>query len=426
MTKRTKTWMIVVGLALALEGWAIYVVGISPERWRPAMVVRDEPAARAVYEAMIQTIRSANTLSYDSVCGDAEGRASFYKVRLAKPGLFRVELLNIPSLKDATLVGDGNDLWLFWSGTRSYLWFDDEAGYEKTKSNRYLKKPVAAGRDSIAEEIARIGIAWYACILDPSTFYGRTSELDPYVDGIRLAGTDKADGEKCDVIEISFLKAQRTQHLWISRQDHLPRRIKEILRVADNKIVVEEWSNIRVNDALPRQTFTWSPPADWKPWSVPQPQDLLIQSGQDAPDFELSTLDGNKVKLSDYRGKVVWLYLWRCGSPQCRQELPHLQKWYEKNRNDDLVVFGVNSTDDKRILQAFLRENPVTFPVVHDCSSFARKAVQDYGDKTATMPMSCIIDRQGKVVDAWLGYEGNHQRAMNALEKAGLRVTTDN
>jgi len=419
--------MAVVALALVLEGWALYVVGVSPERWRPAMIVKDEPAARAVYEAMLQAIRSANSLSYDSSCGNLDGRLSMYKIRLAKPSLFNIDLVNFPSLKGATLVGDGNDLWLYWSGTRQYLWFDDQESYDKTKENCYVKKPVVAGRDSIAGEIARLGIAWNGCILDPSGFYGRTDAFDPYIDGIRSAGTNKIGTEKCDVIEISFLKAQRTRHLWISRKDHLPRRIKEIVRVADNKIAVEEWSNIRVNDAIPQKTFAWTPPADCQPWNVPQPQDLLVKSGQEAPDFELSTPRGNKLKLSDYRGKVVWLYLWQCGSPQCRRELPHLQELSVKHKDNGLVVLGLNFTDDKRIIQAFLRENPLTFPMIHDCSSISRGVVaQGYGDKTATMPMSCIIDRQGRIVDAWLGYEQNHKRATDALQKAGLQLTPSN
>jgi peroxiredoxin/outer membrane lipoprotein-sorting protein len=418
--------MVIVG-AVALEGVALCIIGASPERWRPAMIVKDEPAAHAVYDTMLQAIRSAQSLSYGSVCSEPDGRASYYRIWLAKPDLFHVAFTNGASLKDNTLVGDGKNLWVFWSNGRPYLWFDGDESYADTRSSVYLKKAAIAGNDSITGEIARLGLAWFECILDPGVFHGRTDVLDPYMDGIRSRGTDRIGGEKCNVIEISFMKAQRARYFWISRRDHLPRRIKEIVRGADNQMLVEEWSDVRVNGDVPQKMLVWSPPADWRLWEMPKLEDRLVKGGQEAPDFEWRMPDGNRIKLSNYRGKVVWLYAWQCGSPQCRQELPHLQGLSEKHKDNGLVVLGFNFTDDTRILQAFLRENPLTFPMIHDCSSLARRvAVQDYGDKAATMPMSCIINRQGRIVDAWLGYEGNHKRALAALEKAGLQLTTDN
>ena len=60
-------------------------------------------------------------------------------------------------------------------------------------------------------------------------------------------------GEECDVIEISFMRAQRTRYLWLSRQDHLPRKLKEIVRGAETRVTVEEWSNVTVNAEIPAQ-----------------------------------------------------------------------------------------------------------------------------------------------------------------------------
>ena len=417
----------VVVVAVVLEGLALCIIGASPERWRPKMIVKDEPAAHAVYDAMLQAVRSAQSLSYASACSEPDGRASNYRIWLARPDLFRIAFTNGASLKDNTLVSDGKNLWVFWSGGRPYLWFDSQDGYEDTRSDVYLRRAAIASNDSITGEIARLGIAWFECILDPGVFHGRTDVLDPYMDGIRSRGTNRIGGEKCDVIEISYMKAQRARYFWISKRDHLPRRIKEIVRAAENRILVEEWSDISVNGNVPREKFTWSPPEGWNLFDMPKIEDMLVKSGQEAPDFELRTSDGSKIRLSDYRGKVAWLYLWQCGSPECREELPHLQQLYEKHKDNGLVILGFNFTDDKRIARAFLRENPLTFPIIHDCSAIARRVATDgYGDKTATVPMSCIIDRQGRVVDAWLGYEGNHKRALAALEKAGLPLTAGN
>ncbi len=415
--------MIVVAAALALEAWALYVVGASPERWRPAMIVKDEPAARAVYDAMIEAIHRADNLSYTNVCSGPDGRESCYTVWLAKPGFFHIELTNGPSSKRSTLIGDGNDLWVFWSGDRPYLWCDDQESFDKTSSNVYIRRAALPGSDSVAGEVARLGIAWFGCVLDPSTFHRRADTFDPYMDGICSRGANRVGGEKCDVIEISYMGAQRTRHLWISRRDHLPRRIKEIVRVTDSRVSVEEWSNIAVNSELPPDTFAWSPPAEYRTWDIPKPEDTLVKAGQEAPDFELCAFDDGKIGLSDYRGKVVWLYLWQCGSPLCRELMRQLQGLYEQHEDSGLVVLGFNYTDDPRILRSFLQKNPVTFRTIHDCSAPARKTViAGYGNKRATVPMSCIIDRQGRVVDAWLGYDGDHKRALAALEKAGLQL----
>jgi len=75
---------------LILEGWALYVVGASPEHWRPSMIVKDEPAARALYETMSKTIREAESLSYNSICSGPDGRASSYQIWLKKPNYFYV------------------------------------------------------------------------------------------------------------------------------------------------------------------------------------------------------------------------------------------------------------------------------------------------------------------------------------------------
>jgi peroxiredoxin/outer membrane lipoprotein-sorting protein len=421
--KRIKGWLLTAAAALVLEGWALYVVSASPEHWRPALIVKDEPAARALYEAMVQAMQEAKSLSYTSACSGPDERTSAFKVLLKKPDCFRIEVVNGPSTRYSRLVGEGGYLWIFWSGDRPFLRVDDANSYEKAHSNVYVQKATAAGKDSIENEIARLGIAWYGMILDPSTFHGLVDTLEPYRDGIRSRGKDKVGDEECDVIEVGVMKAQRTRYFWLSRRDHLPRRIKEIIRTASNSITVEEWSDLMVNPEIPPKTFAWSPPQGWKPWSPPEPENSLLKKGQKAPDFELFAARGGKVKLSDYRGKFVWLYVWQVGSPSCRQEMRRLQNLYEKQKDRGVVIIGFNCTDDKRIARAFLHENSVTFPNVLDSSTVAQKMLsEDYKNRTGDVPLSYVIDPQGNIVDAWYGHDESHERATKTLEKLGLRL----
>jgi thiol-disulfide isomerase/thioredoxin len=99
----------------------------------------------------------------------------------------------------------------------------------------------------------------------------------------------------------------------------------------------------------------------------------------------------------------------------------HLQKLQEKYNGKNLVILGFNCADDKKIALEFLGENGATFPTILDSSDAAIKA--GHGDyRMSGVPLNYIIDPQGKVVDAWYGYEEGHQRALAALKKAGLKI----
>ena len=99
----------------------------------------------------------------------------------------------------------------------------------------------------------------------------------------------------------------------------------------------------------------------------------------------------------------------------------HLQELHEKYKDKDMVILGFNCSDDKQIALEFIRENSATFPNILD-SSDAAKRVAFEGYKGSGVPLNYILDREGKVVDAWLGYEEDHKRAIAALEKAGLKL----
>jgi len=403
-------WITVAVAGLILEGWAFYVVSASPEHWRPSMIVKDEPEARALYNTMIETLRKAENLSYKSACSGPDDRVCTYQIQLKKPNAFRIGVTNDPSLKINTLVGNGDWLWIYWQGVRPYLNIDDEESYAKTRSEVYIKKANPAGKDSIAREVDLLGIIWHGLILEPSTFHGFTDPLESYIDGVRSRGSYDVRGKECDIIEVSYMKAQRTRYFWICKEDHLPRQIKQIDRLAENHVRVEEWSEIKSKAMIPEHKVTWSPPEGWRRWNVPGPDDVLLKSGQKAPDFDLLSADGGRIKLSDYRGKTVWLCMWECGCPGCRKVLPDLQKFYEENRYKDLIILGFNCIDNKKMARRFMRENALTFPNILDSSQDAEKVMlRGYKNKTKTMPLHTIIDAQGDVMDAWCGYVEGHE-----------------
>jgi peroxiredoxin len=408
---------------LLLEAWALYVVGASPRRWRPALIVRDETAAHILYDAMIRTLRDARSLSYTSACSNPDDRTSTYRIWLQKPGSFRVDQTNDASTKSTTLLDDGNHLWVHWTGDRPTLLIDTVKSHADARSDVYVKQASLAGGGSIHNEVALLGTALVGLIFDPSVFYGSASLLTPCIDGIRSRGTNPVRGEVCDVIEVSFMRARRTWYIWLSRQDHLPRKLKQVDRGADTHVRVEEWSNVTVNGEIPPKMLIWSPPKGYRQWDPPRLEDSLLKSGQEAPDFELCSARRGKLRLSDYRGRVVWLYVWDTGSAQCREEIPGFQQLYQEYREKGPVFLGFNCSDDRRVARIFLRENDVTFPSVLDSSEAATRLARiDYGNKTGVLPLNYIIDPQGKVVDGWFGQDQDPGRVLAALKNAGLAL----
>jgi len=99
----------------------------------------------------------------------------------------------------------------------------------------------------------------------------------------------------------------------------------------------------------------------------------------------------------------------------------HLQELYEEYKDRNMVILGLNCSDNRKIALYFLRDNSATFPNIVDTSITTINLV--YGDyKKNGDPLNYIIDREGMIVDAWYGYEEGHKRAIAALEKAGMKL----
>lgn len=310
MRKKVTIWAIIIIAGLAVEGMALYIINTKEPFVGP---FRNEQAARALYEQMIETMRQAETLSYTSKCSSPGWRDGTYTIWMKKPNYFLVETINGQDEKCGTLVGDGNDLWVYWPGDCPLLdSSQNRYSYEKTRSKLYIRESTPVGKHSIGHKmhLLRAGVG---TIIDPSTFHGYTDSLQPYLDGVRSRGTERVDGLDCDVIEVSFMKRQRIWYLWLSKEYHIPRKLKEIVRVRTDLVSLEHWSQVTINAEIPDEKFAWLPPVGWQQWEEPILTDSLLKPGATAPDFELKLAKGGKVKLSDYKGKIVWLYIWRAG-----------------------------------------------------------------------------------------------------------------
>jgi peroxiredoxin len=136
------------------------------------------------------------------------------------------------------------------------------------------------------------------------------------------------------------------------------------------------------------------------PWTAAAP---LAPTAQ-APDFTLRTLDGQKLRLGEQRGRVVLVNFWATWCGPCRQEMPHLNKLYEKYKSSGFVLLGVNVDDDTRQAAGVADKLGVKFPVLPD----ADKRVSKQYDLSA-MPSTVLIDRDGKVRYLHRGYQSGYE-----------------
>jgi len=149
-------------------------------------------------------------------------------------------------------------------------------------------------------------------ILDPSTFTDTPIRFSPIWTAF-ADGRGRGRNEACDVVEVSLMKHQRSWYLWLARKDHLPRKLKEIVRVSNPITSEETWSAVTLNAEIPHDRFVWSAPRAGKSGALPDIEEGLLKPGSKAPDFDLASADGGRLKLSNFRGQVVWLNKWRCG-----------------------------------------------------------------------------------------------------------------
>ncbi len=117
-----------------------------------------------------------------------------------------------------------------------------------------------------------------------------------------------------------------------------------------------------------------------------------VQELRRAPNFKLTDTYGDKVRLSDYRGKIVALHFWAkwCGS--CKLDLEYFQQAHERYGSEDVVVLGLAYASGAReSVQAFADEIGATFTILMANDD----VLEDYD--VATFPTNVIVDRDGKI-----------------------------
>ncbi len=117
-----------------------------------------------------------------------------------------------------------------------------------------------------------------------------------------------------------------------------------------------------------------------------------------APDFELKTPEGEVYRLSDLRGKAVFLNFWSTSCRYCKYEMPGIQATHTKYRDEGLVVLGISEGDPAADVVDFRRQLQLTFPLLLDSNEEAAEAY-----RVMDLPYSFFIDREGVIRSIQIG-----------------------
>ncbi len=121
--------------------------------------------------------------------------------------------------------------------------------------------------------------------------------------------------------------------------------------------------------------------------------------GERAPDFELETLEGETVRLSDLRGRPVVVNFWASWCNPCRKEFPLLAETLDENRGSDLAVVGVTYRDIESDSRDFVAEMDATWPqAIDDDGSVARA----FGVRA--IPVTFFVDADGVIAARLFGF----------------------
>jgi peroxiredoxin len=129
-----------------------------------------------------------------------------------------------------------------------------------------------------------------------------------------------------------------------------------------------------------------------------------------AEDFSLPMPDGRTFRLSDQRGKVVFINFWATWCPPCREEMPAMERLYAQQKNGPFTMVAVSLDANPAMVGPYVERARLTFPVALDPKM---DLANSYGVRA--LPASFVVDPRGMVVAMALGprtWDGPAARAL--------------
>ncbi len=123
-----------------------------------------------------------------------------------------------------------------------------------------------------------------------------------------------------------------------------------------------------------------------------------VDQSLDGLEFTLKDMDGNTHKLSDYKGKTLIINFWASWCPPCREEMPSMERAWQKIKNDNIVMLAINVGEDEDTIFTFLGDYPVSFTILMDSTGEVTEHWPIKG-----LPTTYVVSPEGKLVYRAIG-----------------------
>jgi peroxiredoxin len=120
----------------------------------------------------------------------------------------------------------------------------------------------------------------------------------------------------------------------------------------------------------------------------------VLAVGDIAPDFELVDLEGNKHRLSDYKGEGVFLNFWGSWCGPCKTEMPYMENQYKEFEGKGVHILAINLKDTRLKAETFRDQFGLTFPIARDPDESVRRAYN-----VMPLPTTILINKDGIIKD---------------------------
>ncbi|MBO0600466.1 thiol-disulfide oxidoreductase ResA [Sporosarcina sp. E16_3] len=118
----------------------------------------------------------------------------------------------------------------------------------------------------------------------------------------------------------------------------------------------------------------------------------VLAVGDKAPDFELVDLEGNKQRLSDYKGEGVFLNFWGTWCGPCKKEMPYMENQHKAFEEKGVNILAVNIAESNLKVETFIEQYGLTFPIVIDKDKSVKEAYN-----IVPLPTTFLINKDGRI-----------------------------
>ena len=379
------------------------VIAPAPEPSRPDAIVTTD--AKLLLDRMRDAYQNLKTAEFTGTVSsnvDADGQQENSETKFvssfADPFRFRHD-----GEGDLATGSNGDKLFVFNQPAKEYLMID---------------APERGGVDEMPGVIGGLLQAQnpsllFALLPDPTTEFTKSFA------NIHRAPDVDLDGKNHPTLVLEPHEKDGNLTLVFDPDTHLLRQLRVDLRpvleargLEDIKAAeaLVDYTNTKTGVEFAEDHFAWTPPQDARDVSTslgateePAESDLL---GKAAPDFQLTTLQGESVSLADLKGQVVVLDFWASWCPPCIESLPHLGKLHAEKR-EGVKVFAVNLREDKAKVEAFMKSKSVDVPVLLDSDG---RVAEKYN--VVSIPQTVVIGKDGTVKKVLVGMSDDAFKAI--------------